>query len=95
VFPAGMFDVTDQSPGLAACNVCCQPLIGAQTLLPTLVFEVVEVIRESPYGPHSPFAALVEHTGPDDATGADVAGAGGGADEVRAGSGLAVGDASR
>jgi hypothetical protein len=70
-----MFDVTDQSPGLAACNVCCQPLIGAQTLLPTLVFEVVEVICESPYGPHSPFAALVEQTGPEGA-GAEVVGSG-------------------
>jgi hypothetical protein len=54
-----MLAVTLQSPGLVAYSVCFQPEIGAQTLLPTLGFELVSSICGSVYGPHSPCAALV------------------------------------
>jgi hypothetical protein len=42
-------------------------------LLPTLVSDVVPEICESPYGPHSPFCALVEQL-------EDPVGGGGGAE---------------
>jgi hypothetical protein len=59
VFPAGIFAVTDQSPGFTEYSVCFHPLIGFHTLFPILVADVVPVIDAYlPYGPHDPFAAV-------------------------------------
>src|SRR5580693_4420651 len=85
-----MLAVTLQSPGLVAYSVCFQPEIGAQTLLPTLGFELVSSICGSVYGPHSPCAALVVQVpvGVGVDVGVDVVGDGLGEDCVGAGVGL-------
>ena len=88
MFPAGMLAVTLQSPGVVAYNVCFQPEIGAQTLLPTLGFELVSSICGSVYGPHSPCAALVVQVPV--GVGVDVVGDGLGEDCVGVGVGVGL-----
>jgi hypothetical protein len=83
-----MLAVTLQSPGLVAYSVCFQPEIGAQTLLPTLGFELVSSICGSVYGPHSPCAALVVQLPVGVGVGVDVVGDGLGEVGVGVGVGL-------
>lgn len=59
VFPAGMFAVALQSPGLLEYSVWCQPEIGFHTSLLTVGSWLVPWICASVYGPQEPFAALV------------------------------------
>jgi hypothetical protein len=46
VLPSGIVAVTCQSPRLFARRVCRQPVIGAQTLFPIRVPDVVPVTAE-------------------------------------------------
>jgi hypothetical protein len=75
VFPAGMFAVTCQSPGLVAERACCQPEIGFHTSCPTVGLAVEPWTPGKEYGPQVPFAALVVQVAAGVEVGGDVGGA--------------------
>ncbi len=59
VLPAGMFAVTDQSPGLWEFSVSDHPGIGFHTLFPTVTSPLIPDICGTVYGPQLPLALLV------------------------------------